>query len=143
MASITPLASGRGLPDLTVVEFAIMIALLRLGPKPAPLLLETLSEWFGQDVVLSDIQPGIRRLVHQHFLRSEAGGTLRPQALAVSPVATSFSAMIRIVGTEFRRVLDQSEAPILDLILKQVAEDRRREDAAGKASATHKEPDKD
>ena len=92
MASITPLASGRGLPDLSVVEFAIMIALLRLGPRPAPLLLGTLSEWFGQDVTLSDIQPGVRRLVHQHFLRLEAGGTLRPQARSVSPVATSFSA---------------------------------------------------
>lgn len=143
MASITPLASGRGLPDLSVVEFAIMIALLRLGPKPAPLLLGTLSEWFGQDVTLSDIQPGVRRLVHQHFLRLEAGGTLRPQARSVSPVATSFSAMIRIVGTEFRRALDRSEAPILDLILKQVAEDRRREEEAGKHGTSHKELDKD
>ena len=47
MASITPLASGRGLPDLSVVEFAIMIALLRLAVyiMIGALILQAVLSW--------------------------------------------------------------------------------------------------
>ena len=110
MASITPLASGRELPDLTMVEFAIMISLMRLGPNPAPLLLETLSEWFGQTVGLSDLKPGLRRLMHQGMVVQDLDGSLRPMPPAASPVATCFAAAIRIVGTEFRRALDKGRS---------------------------------
>ncbi|QNE07767.1 hypothetical protein [Croceicoccus marinus] len=128
MASITPLSSGRGLPDLTMVEFAIMISLMRLGPNPAPLLLETLSEWFGQTVGLSDLKPGLRRLMHQGMLVQDSNGALRPMPPSATPVATCFAAAIRIVGTEFRRALDKGDPPLIDHILRQAREDARRDE---------------
>ena len=48
METITPLSSGRGLPDLSVVEFANqLIALMRLGAAAcaSPCLAATLSDW--------------------------------------------------------------------------------------------------
>ncbi len=129
MATITPLSSGRGLPDLAVVEFACLIALMRLGPKPPPLLLETLSEWFGQDVRLSDIQPFVRRLIHQKMLAKDRGGSLRPLPEAEPPTAACYSAMLRIVGAEFQRALHKGDPPLIDHILGKVREERAREDA--------------
>ena len=127
MASITPLSSGRGLPDLTMVEFAIMISLLRLGPNPAPILLETLSEWFGQTVGLSDLKPGLRRLMHQGMLVQDPNGSLRPMPPSAAPVATCFAAAIRIVGTEFRRALDKGDPPLIDHIMRQSRESADRD----------------
>ena len=144
MASITPLSSGRGLPDLTMVEFAIMISLMRLGPNPAPLLLETLSEWFGQKVGLSDLKPGLRRLMHQGMLVQDPDGRLRPMPPSAPPVATCFAAAIRIVGTEFRRALDKGDPPLIDHIMRHAREDARPNDIStpkpGQSSGKAEEP---
>ena len=123
METITPLGSGRALPDLTVVEFAIMIALMRLGPQPAPLLLPTLSDWFGFAISLRDIQPAMRRLEHQGYLVTLENGVLRPRSASAEPVALSFTALIRIVGTEFGRVLKMADPPLLEHIMKKSVED--------------------
>ena len=121
MATITPLASGRGLPDLAVAEFAIMIALMRLGPGPAPLLLPLLSDWFGHAVGISDIQPHLRRLMRLGFLVKEVNGTLRPQPTSAQSVSTCFSALIRLVGSQFEQALDQADPQLLDQILKEAS----------------------
>ena len=123
METITPLSSGRGLPDLTVVEFAIMIALMRLGPQPAPALLPTLSDWFGFALSLSHIRPSLRRLEHQGYLTTLEDGTLRPRRTSAEPVALSFTALIRIVGSEFGRTLKTADTPLLAHIMKKSVED--------------------
>lgn len=123
METITPLGSGRRLPDLSVVEFAIMIALMRLGPQTAPGLLPTLSDWFGHSVSLSDIRPALRRLEHQGNLATQEDGFLRPRRAAAEPVSMSFTALIRIVGTEFERALKSADPQLLEGALKKSAED--------------------
>lgn len=123
METITPLSSGRGLPDLSVVEFAIMIALMRLGPQPAPALLPTLSDWFGFAVSLSDICASVRRLEHQGYLTTLEDGSLRTKRSSAEPVALSFTALIRIVGSEFGRALKKADPPLLAHIMKKSVED--------------------
>ncbi|MGB3469769.1 MAG: hypothetical protein WBA51_02985 [Erythrobacter sp.] len=123
METITPLGSGRALPDLSVVEFAIMIALMRLGPQPAPVLLPTLSDWFGFAISLSDIRPALRRLEHQGYLTTLEDGSLRTRRASAEPVALSFTALIRIVGTEFGRALKMADPPLLEHIMKKSVED--------------------
>lgn len=123
METITPLSSGRGLPDITVVEFAIMIALMRLGPQPAPSLLPTLSDWFGYAISLSDIRPALRRLEHQGYLTTLEDGSLRTRRASAEPVARSFTALIRIVGSEFGRALKKADPPLLAHIMKKSVED--------------------
>lgn len=123
METITPLSSGRGLPDLSVVEFAIMIALMRLGPQPAPALLPTLSDWFGFAISLGDIRPALRRLDHQGYLTTLEDGTLRPRRTSTEPVALSFTALIRIVGSEFGRALNKADPPLLAHIMTKSMED--------------------
>ena len=123
METITPLSSGRALPDLTVVEFAIMIALMRLGPQPAPSLLPTLSDWFGYAISLGDIRPALRRLEHQGYLTTLEDGSLRTRRASAEPVALSFTALIRIVGSEFGRALKKADPPLLAHIMKKSVED--------------------
>lgn len=123
METITPLSSGRALPDLTVVEFAIMIALMRLGPQPAPALLPTLSDWFGYAISLGDIRPALRRLEHQGYLTTLEDGSLRTRRASAEPVALSFTALIRIVGSEFGRALKKADAPLLAQIMKKSVEE--------------------
>lgn len=123
METVTPLSSGRALPDLSVVEFAIMIALMRLGPQPAPILLPTLSDWFGFAISLGHIRPSLRRLEHQGYLTTLEDGTLRPRRAASEPVALSFTALIRIVGSEFNRALKKVDPPLLAHLAKKSVED--------------------
>jgi len=47
MADVVRYDQRRKLTDLSVVEFAVLTALCRIGPHPAPFLLPTLGEWFG------------------------------------------------------------------------------------------------
>lgn len=122
MSTTTPLADGRGLPDLSVVEFCVMIALMRLGPQAAPALLPTISDWFGYSASLSDIEPAIRRLIHQECLLKEPHGRLRPRSGATTPVSNCFTALIRLVGAEFERTLKLADPPMLEHIMKHTAE---------------------
>ena len=123
METVTPLSSGRALPDLSVVEFAIMIALMRLGPQPAPILLPTLSDWFGFAISLGHIRPALRRLEHQGYLTTLEDGTLRLRRAASEPVAVSFTALIRILGSEFGRALKKVDLPLLAHLAKKSLED--------------------
>jgi hypothetical protein len=123
METVTPLSSGRALPDLSVVEFAIMIALMRLGPQPAPILLPTLSDWFGFAISLGHIRPALRRLEHQGYLTTLEDGTLRLRRAASEPVAVSFTALIRILGSEFGRALKKVDPPLLAHLAKKSLED--------------------
>ena len=100
-----------------------MIALMRLGPQPAPLLLPTLSDWFGYAISLTDIRPALRRLEHQGYLTTLEDGSLRTRRSSAEPVALSFTALIRIVGSEFGRALKKADPPLLAHIMKKSVED--------------------
>ena len=128
MAAITPLASGRGLPDLAVAEFAIMVALMRLGPSPAPVLLPLLSDWFGHAVGLDDIEPFLRRLMRLGFVVKEADSTLQPQRRSAQSVSACFAALIRLVGSQFEHALEQADPQLLDQILKEASRSNGGED---------------
>ena len=117
MAAITSFDAERACPDMTVMEFAIMIALLRHGPVPAPIILPTLSQWLNMELGLSDIQPQIRRLIHNGLLK-EPGGVLTPRRKSLEPVSTLYQLVIRMIGNEFSRVLSKSNPSLLDEILK-------------------------
>lgn len=142
METVAPLGRGRALPDLSVVEFAIMMVLLRLGPQPAPALLPTLSDWFGYALSLRDIRSALRRLEHQGYVMRLDDGALRPRGASAKPVSQSLTALIRIIGTEFCRVLRMADPPLLEHILKKSAENEAVAAAAalrqrqGKAAMT-------
>ena len=134
MSTTTPLSCGRGLPDLSVVEFCVMIALMRLGPQPAPALLPTVSDWFGWTVSLSDIEPAVRRLIHQQLLLKGPHGTLRARPAATTPVSNCLTALVRLVGTEIERALKKADPPMRVHLMKKTAETKavEREEALRK-----------
>ena len=112
MEPVLSLAGERGLPDLTVVEFAVLIALLQLGPSTLVQLRATVADWFGQELTPLALSPAVRRLRHQGMLIEHADGRLQTVAHAGPPVAACFAAAIRITGTEFRRLLISDPARV-------------------------------
>jgi hypothetical protein len=86
-------------------------------------LLPTLSDWFGYAISLSDIRPELRRLEHQGYLTMLEDGSLRTRRASAEPVALSFTALIRIVGSEFGRALKKADPPLLAHIMKKSVED--------------------
>ena len=117
MPKITSFDQARTTPDLSVMEFAILIALLRHGPVPAPIILPTLSDWLNTELGLSDIQPQIRRLLHNGMV-TEPDGVLTPHKKSLEPVSMLYQLVIRMIGTEFSRVLSKATPSLLDEILK-------------------------
>ena len=63
MTGVTQLSDHRPFPDLSVAEFAVLIALLRAGPHPAGFLIPTLDSWFDTKLCVADLEPTIARLI--------------------------------------------------------------------------------
>lgn len=105
----------RKLTDLSVVEFAVLTALCRVGPHPAPFLLPTLGEWFGITLGLDDIQPAIGRLSRVGYL-THTGGMLTPDISARDAVTTLYGMLYRILGYDLVKLMAMKDPSLHDLM---------------------------
>lgn len=115
MADLVRYDRQRKLTDLTVVEFAILTALCRVGPHPAPFILPTLGEWFGETLGLSDIEPAIGRLGRIGYL-TRAGDILVPDVSARDATTTLYGMLYRILGHDLVRLISLKDPSLLDLL---------------------------
>jgi hypothetical protein len=115
MADVVRYDQRRKLTDLSVVEFAILTALCRVGPHPAPFLLPTLGEWFGETLGLTDIEPAIRRLARVGYL-AHTGDLLVPDVSAKDAVTTLYAMLYRILGYDLIRLISLKDPSLLDLL---------------------------
>ena len=92
--AITPL------PDLTVVEVSIIVALLRKGPAVLEALCPVLAGWFMKPIIGSELVPSVRRLQGRGWLVERPGGELVPSPSAYDPTQRLYSAFIRMLARE-------------------------------------------
>lgn len=88
------------LPDLTVVEVSIIVALLRIGPAVIDALCPVLTGWFMKPVVQTELAPSVSRLQGRGWLVERPGGELVPSPSAYEPTQRLYSAFIRMLARE-------------------------------------------
>lgn len=114
MASVTHIGGGR-LPDMTVVEVAVVVALLRRGPSRIDALAPVLAEWFATPVAFSDLTPSVRRMFGRGWLAEARDGRLSPGLLALQPTQRLYAGFIRMLrpdldlGHEFEPVRNDDQ----------------------------------
>lgn len=94
-----PIRPG-SLPDMSVVEVAIIVALLRRGPAPADALAPMLSDWFARPVRSPDLAESIGRMTRRGWLLLGGGGRLEPTPGAYVPTQLLFAGFIRLLGRD-------------------------------------------
>lgn len=95
--SVVPIREA-GLPAMTVVELAIIIALLRLGPSPIGAVAPVLAEWFAAAARPADLASSVRRMLGQGWLAEDGDGCLRPAPAALAPTQLLYAGFIRMLG---------------------------------------------
>ena len=95
--SVVPIREA-GLPAMTVVELAIIIALLRLGLSPIGDVAPVLSEWFATAARPADLASSVRRMLGQGWLAEDGDGCLRPAPAALAPTQLLYAGFIRMLG---------------------------------------------
>ena len=79
MSDVAPFDRHRRFTDMSVMEFALLIALMRAGPHPLAFLLPTLDAWFDCKLGVSDLEPTAGRLMcvcGVRYDRSRPGSSL-------------------------------------------------------------------
>lgn len=99
MASVIPFREA-SLPDMTVVEVSIIVALLRRGPTAPDGLAPVLADWFAMPVRSDDLAPSVRRMTRRGWLARRGGGTLAPTPSAYQPTQVLYAGFIRLLGRE-------------------------------------------
>ena len=96
---------GEGLPDMTVVELAIIVALLRRGlPTAIEDLAPVLSQWFACPVNPAQLAGPIRRMAREGWLAEGPIG-LMPDRGALEPMKLLYGGFIRMFGEELTDVV--------------------------------------
>lgn len=125
MSAIAHLSDHRPFPDLSVAEFAVLIALLRVGPHPAGFLIPTLDSWFDTKLCAADLEPTIARLIRADLILRRAT-TLHPGRHARNIVIKVYGSLFRILGDDMAKLIAISEPSLLDTLRSYL--DRRARD---------------
>lgn len=100
------------LPDMSVVEIAIIVALLRRGPAPVDALAPMLSDWFAQPVRSPDIAPSVGRMTGRGWL-ARRGERLEPTPAAYAPTQLLYAGFIRLLGRDNDASADDGQLSLL------------------------------
>jgi hypothetical protein len=95
--SVVPIREA-GLPAMTVVELAVIIALLRLGPSSIGAVAPVLAQWFAVAARPEDLSASVRRMLGQGWLAEGSDGCLRPAPAALAPTQLLYAGFIRMLG---------------------------------------------
>lgn len=100
------------LPDMSVVEIAIIVALLRRGPAPVDALAPMLADWFAQPVRSPDIAPSVGRMTGRGWL-ARRGERLEPTPAAYAPTQLLYAGFIRLLGRDTDASSDDGQLSLL------------------------------
>ena len=114
MTGVTQLSDHRPFPDLSVAEFAVLIALLRAGPHPAGFLIPTLDSWFDTKLCVADLEPTIARLIY-------------PRRHARNLIIGVYGNLFRILADDMAQLVSLQEPSLLGT-LKSYLTRREQED---------------
>jgi hypothetical protein len=125
MSVIANLADHRPFPDLSIAEFALLVALLRAGPHPAAFLIPTLDAWFDTKLRAIDLEPTIARLIRANLILRR-GTTLYPKRHARTLVIAVYGNLFRILGEDMAKLISAREPSLLGMLRAYL--DRRARD---------------
>lgn len=112
MAAVIPIGDGT-LPDMSVVEVSIIVALLRGGPAAADALAPVLSDWFARPVRSPDLAPSVGRMTRRGWLAQRGGGQLEPTSAAYAPTQLLYAGFIRLLGRDSKPASDEGQMSLL------------------------------
>jgi hypothetical protein len=101
MSAATPLGAV-GLPDATVVELSIVVALLGRGPVRLECLAPVLAAWFARSVDWRALAPSVRRMKRRGWLIADRVGALTPTGSGRASAQLLYAGVIRMVGATER-----------------------------------------
>ena len=112
MTGVTQLSDHRPFPDLSVAEFAVLIALLRAGPHPAGFLIPTLDSWFDTKLCVADLEPTIARLIRANLILRR-GETLYPRRHARNLIIGVYGNLFRILADDIAYLVSLQDPSLL------------------------------
>ena len=84
------------IPDLTAIEFALLIAAHRSPGISAGKACARVGGWFCAPLELAEVRRAVRRLAHRGLIEEE-GDSLRPSPAALEPATRMLGGMIRLI----------------------------------------------
>ncbi len=108
-------AGAPTLPDMTVVELSLVIALLRDGAAGAERIAGTVAGWYARPVRSRDLAPSIARLTARGWLVAGSDGALSPTPRAHQPTSLLYACVIRMIGDAEREGNDGRQLHLIDL----------------------------
>ena len=88
--------AGRMIPDLTAIEFALLIAAHRSPGISTGKACARVGGWFCAPLELAEVTRAVRRLAHRGLIE-EQGENLRPTPAALEPATRMLGGMIRLI----------------------------------------------
>lgn len=93
------LAAGP-LPDLSVIELAIVIALLRRGPLNRDALAKVIADWLARAVTPRELYRPVARMIRRGWLVDCDHMCLAPTAVVQAQARQLYAAFIRMLAEE-------------------------------------------
>lgn len=129
MSDVAPFDRHRRFTDMSVMEFALLIALMRAGPHPLTFLLPTLDAWFDCKLGVSDLEPTAGRLVRANYVMRR-GDTLYPRRHTAGIVMGLYGSLFRILADDVTKLVSAQEPNMLSTMKayldRKASEDRNQ-----------------
>ena len=133
MSDVAPFDRHRRFTDMSVMEFALLIALMRVGPHPLTFLLPTLDAWFDCKLGVSDLEPTAGRLVRANYVLRR-GDTLYPRRHTAGIVMGLYGSLFRVLADDMTKLISAHEPNMLSTMkayLDRKATEDRNQDKDG------------
>lgn len=129
MSDVAPFDRHRRFPDMSVMEFALLIALMRAGPHPLAILLPTLDAWFDSKLAVADLEPTAGRLVRANYVLRR-GDTLYPRRHTAGIVMGVYGSLFQVLADDVTKLVSAQEPSMLSTMRayldRKSAEDRNK-----------------
>lgn len=96
MTRVTPLAPP--LPDMTVIELSVIVALLTSGPLNRDRIRQVVGDWFVRSTRTFDLEPCLARLRARSWLFEDPVKALSPTRAGEEPTLLLYAGVIRMIG---------------------------------------------
>lgn len=94
----TMLSGEPPLPDMTVIELSVIVALLEDGPLRRERIARLIEDWFVRPVRPTELEPCLNRMQARGWVSDEAGTALSPTRAAEAPTMLLYAGAIRMIG---------------------------------------------
>lgn len=97
MTRVTPIAATP-LPDMTVIELSVLVALLTDGPLRPDRLARAIADWFVRPVRIGDLEPCLAGMAAKGWVLRADVGSLFPARAAEATTLQLYAGLIRMIG---------------------------------------------